>query len=74
MKYLILILILTACDEACGFKTNQEVRQRIFMQCLDKMQAIAPKADRTELEEAIDSCESAAYWQSQSKEHCKEKK
>lgn len=43
---------------------NQEKRTKIFMECLEKMQAIAPKSDHTELESAIDSCDSAASSQS----------
>jgi hypothetical protein len=79
MKYLILILLLAACqpdDWDCAgdnrWSQNQEKRTQIFLQCLDKMQAIAPKTDHTELEEAIDSCDNAAYYQSKElKPECK---
>lgn len=66
-KFLILpvvILGLAACKDECKQKIDQKARTAIFMQCLKVAQVQPQTANYNDAAEVVDSCESAAYYQS----------
>jgi hypothetical protein len=64
------LLALTACikdKEKCTWQTNQELRTKIFMQCLELAQKQPNSTKYNDAAEVVDECETAAYRQSQRK-------
>lgn len=69
MRYalaLILALSVSACDapDEPSYATNQQKRQELFQACLKALPAGPQTTHYNDWDEVVDSCESAAYYQS----------
>lgn len=82
MKYLLLIgvvAMLSGCiEQACHLRPDQEVRQRIFKECMTVTAEARKGRDYhatmgENFYKAIKACENSAYYQSLTRAHCEGK-
>ncbi len=58
------LIMLAGCDQVRPPKPDQELRQKIFLACLNALPAGPQATMYNDWAEVVDSCESAAYYQS----------
>lgn len=64
MNGLALVIVakcLSGCEAFEPVKNNQELRTKIFMECLDKIPEGPRQTHYNDWSEVVDSCDSAAY-------------
>lgn len=73
MKILLLLICLFLLS-SCGwmepeytYETDQELRQKIFMECLDKIPKGPEKTKYNDWDEVVQTCDDVAYYQAQKK-------
>lgn len=77
MKYVVILFVAIGCADRepsfCVGKANQAIRREIFMNCLKAVPRGPTHTKYNDWDEVVDACENAAYYQSISTDHCKEK-
>lgn len=70
MKTLLLLICLIlcgACEIVPTYETDQELRHKIFMECLDKIPEGPEQTKYNDWDEVVKAYDSVAYYQSQKK-------
>lgn len=63
--FLILLVFLAGCEEYSKYETNQPLRRQIFLECMKALPAGPQSTHYNDWNDVVNSCESAAYYQSQ---------
>jgi hypothetical protein len=65
--FILAFLLLSGCNDMPRWETDQELRAKLFQECLKAVPKGPDSVVSNDWAEVVDSCENAAYYQSQRK-------